>query len=601
MNCERAETLLDAFHDGELDPVAHREVESHVRACARCAAVLNEIAWFDQLLIDLPRVQPDPSLRGRIFNSPEFQEILRQGEASQHRVNGRYAHTGQTLPPMQVPGTVEAAHPPSGTGQMTDLPPAGSSVARAGHRSAPLRRKRSYWPMRALQIAAVLLLALGVGLLAAQKLAIHPATTSSPNSVPLGVVAGPLPSGVRFVYDRAGQLWSNPEAPGGVSAALTPKASRVAGGWTVSPTGDHIAYIDQNTGALHVVQADGQNDQIIVPHIAHPGAHSNSFWSSVAGQAILRGLAWSPDGQRLAFIGDLNGTGTTGLYVVNPDGTGLMPVSTPDGSITQSPVWSPLSVRIAYEQEAGGVTSIWEYNLVRRETLEVAAQANPGGAASDVVHTLAWNSDTQYPAVTWSAGPAGSQAIDSIWARHVGVADSSAVALAQGAFAFADYSAGAASGAWLYPTDGALDMVTVTGSSATLASGVSAVLASWSPDGTRVIDVDTRGALQMQALSGGNIILAEGVTTAIAPVWSPDGRQIALVANGTLQIVPASGGHTRTIALLPAGVATLSWSPDGHTLVAMGTGNLTIATLKGNTERIPASNGVQRVEWTRIA
>jgi hypothetical protein len=576
MICQRAEALLSAFHDGELDPGQRREVEGHLRGCNQCSALLNEIAWGDRLLIDLPRVQPGPELRARIFHSPEFQEILAQVAA----------------PGMTDPGSDLMADPgPQGPGH--------------GWGQAAAVRQRRRWGMRVVQMAAAVVVLVGATMLVRQGLMMRsPGLQSAGGNgvVPAGQVRGPIPSGARFIYSSGGQLWSHPEAAGGASMALTPQGNAVANGWAVSPAGDRVAYIDQVAGALHVVQADSQNDQVIVARMAHPGAHPQSYWASAEGRAILRGLAWSPDGQRLAFIGDPSGSGSTAVYVVNADGTGLRRINENSGGITQAPVWSPLGVRMAYEQTSGGATSIWEYNFVAQETLEVAQQANPAGAASDVVHTLAWNSDTGHPALTWSAGPADGAGSDSLWVRRVGVNDGSDVALAQGELRFADYSAAAGSdGAWVYAVSDGLDEVSLAGYTVALAGDPGVVAAAWSSDGTRVAYVDEQGALQMQTLAGANVTIAQGVTSSVAPVWSPDGRQIAFVANGKLVVARATGGDTRTVGALSPGVRALSWSPDGASIVATGAGDIAVAAASGGVAGVPAASGVERVAWTDIS
>jgi anti-sigma factor RsiW len=38
MNCEAAQTLVDAYIDGELDPAGKLEIERHLEECARCAS-----------------------------------------------------------------------------------------------------------------------------------------------------------------------------------------------------------------------------------------------------------------------------------------------------------------------------------------------------------------------------------------------------------------------------------------------------------------------------------------------------------------------------------------------------------------------------------
>src|SRR5512138_1408770 len=40
MKCEETRELLDAFHDGELQPATHAAVEAHLRTCPSCSAAL---------------------------------------------------------------------------------------------------------------------------------------------------------------------------------------------------------------------------------------------------------------------------------------------------------------------------------------------------------------------------------------------------------------------------------------------------------------------------------------------------------------------------------------------------------------------------------
>src|SRR5262249_14695418 len=67
MKCEDAALLLHAFADGELDPGRSRELESHIVACADCAARLRDIQAMQRAFArpELRETAP-ASLRARL-------------------------------------------------------------------------------------------------------------------------------------------------------------------------------------------------------------------------------------------------------------------------------------------------------------------------------------------------------------------------------------------------------------------------------------------------------------------------------------------------------------------------------------------------------
>jgi anti-sigma factor RsiW len=67
MTCDEARGLIDALIDGELDAGHARDVEAHVTACPRCAAVLADFrAMREALAAPALRHQAPAALRARI-------------------------------------------------------------------------------------------------------------------------------------------------------------------------------------------------------------------------------------------------------------------------------------------------------------------------------------------------------------------------------------------------------------------------------------------------------------------------------------------------------------------------------------------------------
>ncbi|TMA83389.1 MAG: zf-HC2 domain-containing protein, partial [Deltaproteobacteria bacterium] len=42
MDCTNAQTLLDGYLDGELDPVRNLEIEDHLHGCAHCSQIYGD-------------------------------------------------------------------------------------------------------------------------------------------------------------------------------------------------------------------------------------------------------------------------------------------------------------------------------------------------------------------------------------------------------------------------------------------------------------------------------------------------------------------------------------------------------------------------------
>ena len=57
--------------------------------------------------------------------------------------------------------------------------------------------------------------------------------------------------------------------------------------------------------------------------------------------------SWSPDGRKIAFVSDRNGGG---VFVMNADGSGVVPVASNGAGAAEAPTWSPDGQRIAFDR-----------------------------------------------------------------------------------------------------------------------------------------------------------------------------------------------------------------------------------------------------------
>ena len=69
--------------------------------------------------------------------------------------------------------------------------------------------------------------------------------------------------------------------------------------------------------------------------------------------------AWSPDGTRIAFVGDRDGDWE--IYVMNPDGTEVRQLTDNDGNDGE-PAWSPDGTRIAFASDRYGDFEVFVMN-----------------------------------------------------------------------------------------------------------------------------------------------------------------------------------------------------------------------------------------------
>lgn len=514
MTCEWIEGNLSAYLDDSLDPQVREDVGSHLEGCPRCQTLLNDFRRDEQLLRALPTALPDDRLRERIFDSPEYAALTR-----------RLARGARPEPPLAIRALLPAA--------------------------------------------ALIALALGAGFFAHERFSTSSGVASSGKTHTIGGPSSfsyPLAPGQRVIFARDGALWSAPETPASSAATasapqqLTSASARVVA-WSVAPAtggqgGTLVAWVDDKTGALHLVRADGLSDQTVAQFA--PAGRSIP-------QAALDSLAWSPDGSQLAFA-SVDAEGALSLNMVTiagPDTTSGAQISAPIaiGQLMGAPVWSANGQSLAWVTAAGSSQSVW--TLRNGATSQVASQADPTNGQATVAQ-LGWSGG----ALTWATQRSGQ--ITGVFSITPGAGSAVRLTPAQ-----ARYTAAALgpNGAWMLAGQGMLWRVAPgAGAPTTLASlpyQISQII--WSPDGRTVALLTSPAAgaqtarLELWSASVGLTLVAPSADVSASPAWSADSQRLAYVSGGRAVIARVQDG--KSLGSVSAGAATapasLAWSPDG--------------------------------------
>jgi Tol biopolymer transport system component len=619
MNCERVEELLSAYLDNALAPEEWQEVTAHLQTCTKCSVMLAEFSRNDALISHLPRVSPDPVLRNRIFSSPEFLELT-----------GTFDVSGEAQKDWTVPKLpVKSPHRDTpGRPKLIAIPGGRSTSPTPSVQPPSSRQRRNSGNLRTLFIilAATVILAIGLGSFLNLNSWRHQTQTTNSGAItpPIGPLqSGPLSAGVRFVFLRDGALWSVLTNSSNKQAdRLTPSSVMVAASWVVSPAqtgrlaGDMIAYVDLQRAFVHVIRSDGQRDTIIKQPLLKTGIQSTSVWDTDTGAIILNSLAWSNDGSMLAFVADPTGTGQTRLYIYSTEtgSTQIVPLSA-QGSISH-PVWSPDSIRVAFELLNNGSVSIFDYNTQNHGLLAITNGLD--SQAGDIVLSLNWSPSLDEPAITWSEGVIGH--IHSLWIRRVGAGG----AIEPGRLLVGDYvqaiynrNGDNSTGSWLIVTSvagraGDLWRIDVVPGSVLvpLTSGKQVSFAQWSADGVHVdyLDALTSGMGTFHIVNvrtGVDSLIATGVVNDPAPSWSSDGQELVYSTGARIGIVNPQAG-SRTLFLKLNGVAsTFAWSVTlSHQVVValrdISQGIYMVDTVHNTSHQMDKLGASGPIEWTEI-
>jgi TolB protein len=140
-----------------------------------------------------------------------------------------------------------------------------------------------------------------------------------------------------------------PHTEGGEYPSWSPDGTRIA--FNSNLTGDHVMYVAQADGSKVVdLSRAGEGWQVdwspdgrfilFTSHRDHPDNYTDVYVMRPDGSGVHRLThqraytpAWSPDGEHIVFS-------APGLFVMNPDGTGVTPLPTEQVGETSLPDWT---------------------------------------------------------------------------------------------------------------------------------------------------------------------------------------------------------------------------------------------------------------------
>jgi Tol biopolymer transport system component len=255
---------------------------------------------------------------------------------------------------------------------------------------------------------------------------------------------------------------------------------------------------------------------------------------AIGGMAVAFGPAWSPDGDRIAFIGVQSAPGDgdrAQIFAAEPDGSGLTQLTRlPDDEIAAI-AWSPDGTRIAFASTHRGETRLRVINA------DGSGPRTLAGSLNEDFATPSWSPDGTR--MTFVRGESDRSRLSVVNADGTGLKTLRRISL--------DTDEGG--------------------------------LPRWSPDGRRIAYVDARrGRFHVFTIRpDGRARRRVGTTScALDPVWRPDGRRLACVGIARSEGRPrfainivGNGGRIRR-SLPPGGsdapLAAPTWSPDATRL-----------------------------------
>jgi hypothetical protein len=231
--------------------------------------------------------------------------------------------------------------------------------------------------------------------------------------------------------------------------------------------------------------------------------------------------------------------GSTSIFSINPDGSGITPLTTSSLSTDSAPGWSADGATIVYlEQQCCGVRNLRVMNFDGSNNHQV-----PGVTPND---NLTWSPDGTK--IAWDGITVANSNGTGVHGVTTGVQPA--------------WSPSGAKIAYSLTSGGRTDVYTVNpdGTGATnLTSDAASGSTSpdWSPDSSKIVYAQGGGIWTMNADgSGKSIINASGGS----PVWSPDSTRIAYTTAGAIHTMDTDGSNDALVSGgSPTGARALDW------------------------------------------
>ena len=303
---------------------------------------------------------------------------------------------------------------------------------------------------------------------------------------------------------------------------------------------------------IRIVSADGTGGRVI-------GAVSFAF-----------GPAWSPDGSRIAFIGESAGAQ---IFSAAPDGSGLTQLThLPEGEIAAI-AWSPDGTRIAFASAHRRGMGLRVINA------DGSGLRTLAGSINDDFPDPSWSPDGSR--MTFVRGESDRSRLSVVNADGTGLKTLRRIALDHNEGGLPRWSPDGRRIAYVQASRGRFQVFTIRPDGhrrRRIGTTSCALDPVWRPDGRRLACVGltrrsgrTRFAVNVVGLDGRirrSLPPAGSRAVLAAPTWSPDATKLTYLRprrNGAaLHVIDADGRHDRLLTARPSAFSGVpaTWSPD---------------------------------------